>query len=615
MRFLTLAEVANEFAVEILVLLVFELSLAGILAIALSFVRFVGNARSADLEGQCGGFLALIVINLSVYYLMQCFNGYIHYPVSMAGVALIMAIVVVLETIVLLALARGMALSTLDELNANSALLLIVSALLLLPIVLHIPRWRGFDPLPQKSAAIVATQSKRPNILLITLDALTAEDMSVYGYVRNTTPGLEHLAEHCYRFTNFISSCDFTTPAVASLLTGEYPLTHRVFQLDGQVPPKSREHNLAWVLRENGYTTGAIVTNLAANPLTLRLDDSFKYLLRPPMNPWMTFGTSAMQLDPLLSAAIYKVTDGILGLTGWAFNSFNHEPYVNSYNAAKLSRDFISSTPEPYFLWLHLLPPHAPYVNSSGFRFPGLSDHPQDFETQEQYYWRWPTENGYYSPSQQPTIDLLRMRYDESIADTDRALAHLLEWLDRTGRRSNTIVIVTADHGENFCQGYYSHASPDLHYAEVHIPLLISLPGQSVAETSDKPGDLTDVAPTILSLLKIDVPPWMEGKPLLSADWQTEEPRPAFSMYLARSSIFGPVAKGSIAADDGRYRMIWNFENCTVRLYDIQADPEEKVDVASEHPARVTELLSLSRDRFGRFLRLKKDDPTASLKR
>ncbi len=115
-------------------------------------------------------------------------------------------------------------------------------------------------------------------MVLISFDALTAQDMSLYGYGLPTTPQFERLAQRSYNFVNFVSTSDFTTPAVASLLTGQYPLTNRVFQLYGHIPHRLRKDNIAWILRQHGYTTAAIVTNPAAHPLALRLANSFSIL-------------------------------------------------------------------------------------------------------------------------------------------------------------------------------------------------------------------------------------------------------------------------------------------------------------------------------------------------
>ena len=134
--------------------------------------------------------------------------------------------------------------------------------------------WRSFDPMPQ-AQQFPPNPNAKPNVVLISFDALTAQDMSLYGYRLPTTPQFERLAQRSYNFVNFVSTSDFTTPAVASMLTRQHPLTNRVFQLDGHIPDRLREQNIAWILRQHGYTTAAIVTNPSAHPLALRLGGLF----------------------------------------------------------------------------------------------------------------------------------------------------------------------------------------------------------------------------------------------------------------------------------------------------------------------------------------------------
>src|SRR5260370_42155091 len=100
-----------------------------------------------------------------------------------------------------------------------------------------------------------------------------------------------------------------------------------------------------------------------------------------------------------------------------------------------------------------------------------------------------------------------------------------------TGHRAeNAVLVGTSDHGENFSASWWSHESPDLHYAETHIPLLISLPGQNRGYTETEDGDLTDIAPTLLAELGIGKPSWMDGHPLIGPMQAASVAGPSFSM-------------------------------------------------------------------------------------
>jgi arylsulfatase A-like enzyme len=489
--------------------------------------------------------------------------------------------------------------AVLNRLNQSAQIVLAVCPLLLIPVLTGGFGWRSFDPIPAARRS-VAGLSAKPNVLLISFDALTAQDMSLYGYRLPTTPQFARLAARSYNFINFYSSSDFTTPAAASLLTGQYPLTNRVFHLYGHIPYRLRKDNIAWILRQRGYMTAAIVTNPAAHPLTLRLADSFSILPWPPMSSWFFFGTYLLQLrHSLLFNAANGLAANALRNFGFLLGRFNREGWVEPRAVFASAEDLIRASGRPYFLWIHLYPPHAPYLTKPPFRGRFLAS--SDFTTQTQYFWHM--SGPAYPPAMQPEVDLLRLRYDESIAECDSALGEFLDWLAGNNRGANTILIVTSDHGENFSGGWWSHESPDLHYAETHIPLLISLPGQRQGHTESADGDLTDIAPTILSLLGVAIPRWMDGHPLIGAVPAASAPQPAFSMYLAHSNPFERATVGAIAANSGPYHLVWYFPSGRVNLFDIARDPEETRDTSTLQPSGLAmALVGEIQRRFGHML-------------
>ncbi|HVA40960.1 MAG TPA: sulfatase-like hydrolase/transferase, partial [Candidatus Binataceae bacterium] len=292
-------------------------------------------------------------------------------------------------------------------------------------------------------------------------------------------------------------------------------------------------------------------------------------------------GTSLMQLrHGLLFNAANSVAINALLRFGCLFGLFNRASWVKPRAVFASARDFIRGAQTPYFLWVHLYPPHSPYVTDARFRgrfLPG-----SDFTTQAQYFWQTP--EAYYPSPMQHEVDLLRLRYDERINECDSALGEFLDWMATSHRDANTVLVVTADHGENFSSAWWSHQSPNLHYPETHIPLLISLPHQNRAYTETEDGDLTDIAPTLLAVLGIGKPSWMDGHSLIGTARAAASPGPSFSMYLAQSDAFSRPTAGVIAANSGPYHLVWYFPSGGVELFDIARDPEEKHQVAPLYP-------------------------------
>ena len=171
-------------------------------------------------------------------------------------------------------------------------------------------------------------------------------------------------------------------------------------------------------------------------------------------------GTALMQLrnGMLFNAANGLAVNALLRDFGWFFGRFNNAAWVEPRAVFASAEAFVRGTPAPYFLWVHLYPPHGPYLTYQ--RFLGRFLPGSDFTTQAQYFWQTPGAD--YPPAMQHEVDLLRLRYDESIANCDNALGEFLDWMTRDGRDANTILIGTSDHGENFSGGRWTHESPNL---------------------------------------------------------------------------------------------------------------------------------------------------------
>jgi arylsulfatase A-like enzyme len=592
--FLSVRGAINELALDIFAVLLLQAGCVTLFTIILQTGRALGlwNDRA---DSNCAGLLAFTGVILCGYALLSPLDGIIG-PLPNAGLELVL----ILASVILLTFfGWRRAFTALNRLNQSGQIVLAICPFLLIPILTGGFGWRSYDPLPP-ARPLAADPSVKPNVVLISFDALTAQDMSLYGYHLPTTPQFKRLATRSYNFVNFFSSSDFTTPGVASLLTGQYSLTNRVFQLYGHIPHRLRHENIAWVLRQHGYKTAAIVTNPAAHPFTLRIASSFSSLPKPPMSSWFFIGTFLMQIRHSL---LFNVANGLAANAlrdfGWFLGPFNRAPWVEPHAVFAAAEDYIRGARQPYFIWVHLYPPHAPYLTHPPFR--GRFLRGSAFTTQEQYFWRMTGTS--YPPSMQPTVDLLRLRYDESVAECDFALGRFLDWMAASHRGENTILIVTADHGENFSDGWWSHESPDLHYAETHIPLLISLPGQQHGYTETEDADLTDVAPTILALLGIAEPPWMDGHPLIGSAKASAPLEPAFSMYLAESNPYARAMTGAIAANSGPYHLVWYFPSGRVQLFDIARDPDESHPMSALHPLGMeTALLEDIQRRFGPML-------------
>jgi arylsulfatase A-like enzyme len=415
-----------------------------------------------------------------------------------------------------------------------------------------------------KTAPVVLSafvpQRTKSNFLLITFDALTAEDMSLYGYKLPTTPNIDAFARKATVFKNFYSASTFTTPCVATMLTGVYPSESHVYQLQGRLRAEyAKKKYLPHLMGAAGYATGAVISNPFAYYFARKVENGFGVLPDPrfgkgvleyawdatrPLHQDSGIGNRVieyMSLQHALNSIGLLPTDA----------SFRVHPSA-SFNQA---RELLAQLSNPYFLWVHVMAPHAPYLPDAADRGRFIADAELgsvDQETEK----RWQPR---YESDQQSQVNRIRLRYDEYIATADRAFGAFMSDLDSRGKLQDTTVILSADHGESFQGGVYQHESSYQTRPVIHVPLIIRTPGQQDGRTVDVTADQTSLAPTIIELAGQRKPDWMRGESLarwLDRDGQGEGEGLAFTQDLETSSVFQPVRRGSVGVISGDFQYV-----------------------------------------------------------
>ena len=252
-----------------------------------------------------------------------------------------------------------------------------------------------------------------------------------------------------------------------------------------------------------------------------------------------------------------------------------------------------ASPHRPLFLWAHTLPPHSPYLPPPSTRHKLLP--PGELERWQDHL----PDNIEYKPSLQPLVDKHRLRYRESMMAADQALGDFLDRLERSGRLGRALVIVSSDHGESFERGYLGHAGPPLHDVLLRIPFVVKLPGQTSGRTVEMPVSQADLAPTVLDLVGAPALPAAEGRSLRALlEGAPLEARPVFAMTMERQSRFQPLREGHYAVIDGAQKLVWDLPRNRSELYDLQADPRERLDLSAQQPDTVERLRALLRARL-----------------
>ena len=452
-------------------------------------------------------------------------------------------------------------------------------ALVLLPASLVLVACEGaYVGRPRPTLAPVA-KAGLPNILFITIDTLSARHLTMYGYGRRTSPNLQAFAEGATTLEHFYANGNWTRPGIASLLNGCRPWTHGA-DLDLPRAKVVEAGNLVRTLARAGYETECVATGFFASPAAQRLQDVFQ---RPE-----ALDTSLGLSGPLLvrfPSLVSSLTTGPASRLAVLLRALKGVP-DRVKPAIRVVQDLLSRpTERPRFVWLHLMPPHAPYLTPSPFI--------GTFEPSRQARdLRSSSSPQFFRARQDPWFPaVFEGRYDEAVLQMDAGLGQLFTWLKARGQFDRTLVVVTADHGESFGHGYGLHGGPLLPEDVIWIPCLIKLPFQHEARRSGRLLEQADLAPSLLQWLGLPASAELEGQ----AIDRKPEGLPVYAMN--HDLVSGPPTF-SVAVRLGTWKYVEHFGTWTLpwparELYDLARDPGELNNLCQEAPGRAQELRGL----------------------
>jgi arylsulfatase A-like enzyme len=368
----------------------------------------------------------------------------------------------------------------------------------------------GISCFPSQEARVLPPPSElsypapgQPNVILITLDTVRADHLSVYGYARETTPALKKFADEAVLYRNAVAPADFTLPSHASLFTGLYASAHGAYitpKVVGGRPLASRFQTLAEILSRRGYFTAAVVANKLFLDPKYGLDQGFQYYdFRSPVCFWT---------EPL---GVLSIRFGVTRVLRTWWLEFRRAADINQAAAQVLDR----ASGRPFFLFLNYMDAHFPYQPPSPFDalFPGKAP-----SFRQDDYWQTVHRVLNGGKLTKRERDHLISQYDGGIAYLDSNLGRLFSELKRHALYDNSLIIVTSDHGEGFgLHGVMGHSGISVYQDLIRIPLLIKYPRRSRAEVVNETVSLVDVLPTILDVLRYTIPKNVEGQSLLVA--------------------------------------------------------------------------------------------------
>ncbi len=451
---------------------------------------------------------------------------------------------------------------------------------------------RATTPAPPPRVELPPAPAGAPDVVLVVLDTVRAQNVSTYGHARDTAPTIDALAEEGTLYLDATSPSTWSLPSHASLFTGRYPSSHGAFAF--QTVLDDRFPTLAQVLQAKGWETFCFTAN-----------------------PWISDGLGltrgfAHQDDSWRAAGgrgfvfVYRLLDRL------GFGDYDKGGGVVAEHFEAWARARPADA-RPSFTFLNFLEAHFPYHELPPQYRDRYTDRPlaelrrisMDLMAMQ-----------FGGPAQDPAVvnTPARDMYDGGVRYTDALLHQVVEALRARGTLDRTVLVVMADHGEILGEhgAFFGHG-PSLYQRAIGVPLLVRYPPRvPKGARVEVPVTTLGVFATIVELVGLEAPPTLQAGSLLPRVAPGPSDDPTSGPFLAEILDSGtprpdrgdPQMRGQAslrALRDGRFKLV---ESSTGErfLYDLRADPVESQDLAAERPEQVEVLharLEAERARLG----------------
>ncbi len=387
------------------------------------------------------------------------------------------------------------------------------------------------------------------NVILLTLDTLRRDVLGCYGALWGLTPFIDSIQTKCIRFNKAQSTGPYTQAAFPGILTSSYYLEYVKEEKTRQYL-SSKRVLVSEILQLRGITTAAFHSNA--------------YL-------WDVFGWNR-GWDFFYDSSEEEVTDEV---------PYTAASFLNQRVSAWFSTNQPKLAERPFFLWLHYMDVHEPYVPERKY----VEDvDPTINLSQGEMMDLFRNVLLKRDVSDLRTVETLRKLYLAHVREIDDAVREFFTVLEKSGHLNDSVIIMTADHGDEFNEhGGLSHDGKM--YSELlDVPLIIYDPALKEGKSSETVVSTIDVSPSILYLFDLDPAGAFEGHSLLPL-----EAYPARGVYGEAIDKHGTTEKGATRGvffyREGDMKVIYREKDDAWELYDLAADPRELRNIIHESPA------------------------------
>ncbi|MEI6914407.1 MAG: sulfatase [Armatimonadota bacterium] len=398
---------------------------------------------------------------------------------------------------------------------------------------------------------------KQPNLILIAIDSLRRDHMSLYGYDRLTTPHMDNYAEGGVVFGQCLSPNIPTTPAYAAMLTGMDVFGTDAVALRHEGPLAEFVRTLPEILEEQGYNTTCV--GFSGNPAS-------------------------------------RGFQNYLDFSGWGAYDEGRSPKAENLNAVTLPElQRLAGEDKPFFLFLRHMDPHSPYLPPAPYErifYAGNETDPENkslepvyaFEPFADYLSSW-------FPPGCTDAEYIIAQYDGAVAYMDACIQNIFAMIQQLGIEEETLVVINADHGETLYDHgcYFDHHS--MYEPTLVIPLILRFPGRVPAGLwFDDFCSHKDLVPTVLDLMGLKSKINFDGTSL--AGLMEGKSRPVETEFYLTEATW--MRKHGWRTPE--WKLIRSLEPDfhgfpDVELYNLLKDPEENTNVADQNP-EIVEVLT-----------------------
>lgn len=396
---------------------------------------------------------------------------------------------------------------------------------------------------------VINPNDKNINVILISIDTLRADHLSCYGYHRKTSPNIDRLAREGVMFSKAFSTTSWTLPAHISMFTSMYAKSHGVITADYALD--ENRVTLAEALKKEGYTTAAFISGAFLRNPRFGFDQGFDLydasIINQAAPPGDVVQASRVVISPKLNEVVQR----------WLGKNYRKK----------------------FFLFLHSFDVHSDYVPSPPYNTMFDPDYKGTIDGADL------VSNPRVNPKMNPKdLEHIIALYDGEIAFTDKYIGELLSALKELDIYDKTLIVLTADHGEEFFEhGHLGHKR-SLYDEVLHVPLIFKFPSSfklRVNRKFEEVASIIDIMPTILNSIGIKPHEEMQGKSLLSIVTGNKKPNDSLAYSRFEYKL--------VAVRSANWKLIHHLETPKKEFYDLVNDPREKINLYDKGTKSIAE--------------------------